>query len=73
MPLIHCVLCWYEAWKTSEGSIPSIGLGRVRTPYDFLHFYFALSTRPDSWPVAVNRVVQLYPLVIAHYKFRKAL
>nr|DAE02962.1 MAG TPA: hypothetical protein [Siphoviridae sp. ctM4S20] len=34
MPLIHCVLDWHEAWKTSEGSIPSIGLGRVRTPYD---------------------------------------
>lgn len=21
-------LCWCETWKTSEGSIPSIGLGR---------------------------------------------
>ena len=42
-----------EAWKTSEGSIPSIGLGRVHswTPYSFLLHFLLLSTHPDSWPV----------------------
>lgn len=39
--------------ETSEGSIPSIGLGRVHswTPYNFCYIFLLLSTRPDSWPV----------------------
>lgn len=39
--------------ETSEGSIPSIGLGREHswTPYNFLLHFLLLSTRPDSWPV----------------------
>nr|DAF17233.1 MAG TPA: hypothetical protein [Caudoviricetes sp.] len=39
MPLIHCVLDWYEAWKTSEGSIPSIGF-RTGIGLLMIHFLF---------------------------------
>nr|DAO15861.1 MAG TPA: hypothetical protein [Caudoviricetes sp.] len=73
MPLIHCVLCWARL-----GNLRGFdSLYRIRTGTFFLMIfyilYFTLSTRPDSWPVVVNRVAQLRPLAIAHYKFRKAL
>ena len=60
MWLIHHVLDWYETWKTSEGSIPSIGLGRERlwTPYSFLLHFSLLSTRPDGYPMLDSEVVR---------------
>lgn len=64
-----------EAWKTSEGSIPSIGLGREHswTPYSFLLHFLMLSTRPNSYPMLDFEAVRYRLSGIAHYKIRKAL
>lgn len=51
-------------------------LYRIRTGIGLLmihSLFHCYRPRPDSWPVVVNRVAQLHPLAIAHYKIRKAL
>lgn len=58
--------------ETSEGSIPSIGLGRVRTPYDTF-FISRYRPRPDSYQMLDSEAVRYRLSGIAHYKFRKAL
>jgi len=60
--------------EASEGSTPSMTF-RAGAFFlmIFLHFYFTLSPRPDSYPMLDSEAVRYRLSGIAHYKFRKAL